>query len=183
MNNRMKSLLAGLALAAIAIPGTVAASVGEQATAVAETEQKNLAWYADADTDALSNESCREDLVPPVFQPQVDANRIIVTGDITAAGNITCADIQLESNATIIGEMTLEYRNGSGQWVEKSQARRELRGSMVNGVGQADGVLSYTFDYNETGVDRPLRVCIRTIEPDWSQWRCMTAGVSLDIAG
>lgn len=176
MKTRTKSIMAGLALAAITIPGTVAAvDAGALALAVAETEQQNLAWYTDLDTDALQNESCREDLGTPVFQPQVDTNRVIVTGDITAVGNIACADIQLESNATIVGEMILEYRTPSGGWIEVSEAKRDLRGSMVTGIGQAHGVVKYTFGYDEAGVDRPLRVCIRTIEPDPSPWRCAVA--------
>lgn len=176
MKSRTKSIMAGLALAAIAIPGTVAASDADAfALAVVETEQQNLDWYTDLDTDALDNESCREDLGTPVFQPQIDTNRVIITGDITAVGNITCADIQLESNATIFGELTLEYRDASGVWQQKHEARRPLSGSMVNGAGQAHGVLRYTFDYNETGVDRPLRVCIRTTSPDPSPKRCTVA--------
>lgn len=178
MKNRTKSIMTGLALAAIAIPGTIAATdlpeADALALAVAETEQQNLAWYTDLDTDALDNESCREDLTTPVYQPQIDG-RVIVKGEITAAGNIACADIQLESNALIDGEMTLQWREPGVGWKTESHARVPLNTRMVKGAGTAPGVMNYVLPYNHPAIGNPVRVCIQTFAPDWSPPRCIVA--------
>lgn len=176
MKRKTKTLIATVATAAIAIPGATAATApSDFAMAGLETEQQNMAWYADLDTDAAQNESCREDLSEPVFQPEYDG-RVIVKSEIVGAGAIACVDIQLESNAVITGRLWLEARTGPNVW--ETITSRPVSGSMIKGVGAAYGVIDHVFDADDDRADMPLRICIETDTPDESHPFCLLAKAS-----
>lgn len=174
MKNKIRKAVIATAIAALAIPAAAwAADATDFALAETETEQQNLAWYADHANDINDdNESCREDLVQPVFVPEYDG-RVIVRGEIVSAAVISCVDLDLESDAAISGRIWIESRDLYGRWTEFYG--RNISGYMTNGVGIEDTMIDYVFPYRSAHLDRPMRVCTQTYNPDPSPALCGTA--------